>query len=477
MKTFGNSRQSGILLPVSCLPGRYGIGDFGPDAYKAIDIIKDCGFKIWQILPLNPVGYGNSPYQSYSSFAGDEIYIDIDRLVSMGLIDHINYGENKSDFINYDTVRVFKTYYLNQAFEGFVETDDYQQFVEEAFWLKDYAIFRALKAHHEGPWQDWSDSDYQDDDIRYHMFLQFVFYQQWMAIKQYANEKGISIVGDLPIYVGLDSADVYSHPDNFLLDENYYPTSVAGVPPDYFNDEGQLWGNPLYNWDHLKANHYDFWINRLSWNQRLYDGIRIDHFRAFDTYWSVPVDSSTAKAGHWELGPAYDLFDEIEARCPDLNLIAEDLGDLRPEVLELRDHYHLLGMRIVQYSFGKDERENNYLLPEYCIAYTGTHDNSPIVGWYEALPRLEKLRIRAIMRRHRHHGRKVTDRVIYHAFAEPSVLTIVPVQDLLRLGENARINNPGTIGAPNWCWKLQSLNGLVDRIGEIRQLISETNRL
>lgn len=475
MKTFGNHRQAGILMPISALPGAYGIGDIG-EAYQFVDLLSQSGLKIWQILPLNPIGNDNSPYSPFSSYAGDEIYIDLEALYHQGLIEELP-EKIETDFVDYTQVRALKRQVLKEAFAHFKADQDYVQFCQQAEWLEGYASYMAMKGCHKGLWQTWEDRDYDDDAYDFICFVQYVFYKQWMKLKHYVNEKGIKIVGDIPIYVGLDSADVFASPKNFQLNQDGYPSSVAGVPPDYFNDQGQLWGNPLYNWDYQKKNHYDFWVKRLAWSGRLYDYVRIDHFRAFDTYWSIPTSSMIAKEGHWEFGPAYDLFDTIDQRCPDLVVIAEDLGDLRPEVLELRDHYHMLGMRIVQYSFGEKEKEENYELPENCIAYTGTHDNSPLKGWYQALPEDEKKHVEDILKMKGRTGQTINERVIRHALAQPSILAVIQMQDILSLGEETRMNNPGTASDKNWSWKMVSLEPFQQKLPEIYQMIKEANRL
>ena len=283
-------------------------------------------------------------------------------------------------------------------------------------------------------------------------------------------------MGDMPIYVGLDSADVYDNKECFLLDQTGHPTSVAGVPPDYFSEDGQLWGNPLYDWDYLKEHDYSFWMKRLSWNKDLFDIIRIDHFRAFDTYWKVPAGETTARNGEWILGPAYDFFDYVYDKMPDLNLVAEDLGDLRPEVLELKDHYHMLGMRIAQFSFGDDMAKVDYKLPEFCIAYTGTHDNAPVNGWYSDLTVGEKKHAKAVMNHLQIHGKTMADRQIKWMLGSDAILAIIMMEDFLALGNEGRINTPSTIGAPNWCWKMSTLAPFERRIRHIQHLLKTYHR-
>ena len=481
MKTSGNFnanvRQAGILMPVFSLPANHGIGDLGKSAYDFVDLVASAKFKIWQILPLNPAGYGESPYQPSSSFAGDEVYINLDLLVEEGLLEEAPAFEKDSEFINYSAVRAYKSQLLHQAFTKFVPDQDYQDFVEKAFWLEGYAKFIARKKANENKGRlEWTTLEYDEEDYKYQFFVQSYFAKQWLKLKEYANSKGIIIMGDMPIYVGLDSADVYDNKECFLLDQTGHPTSVAGVPPDYFSEDGQLWGNPLYDWDYLKEHDYSFWMKRLSWNKDLFDIIRIDHFRAFDTYWKVPAGETTARNGEWILGPAYDFFDYVYDKMPDLNLVAEDLGDLRPEVLELKDHYHMLGMRIAQFSFGDDMAKVDYKLPEFCIAYTGTHDNAPVNGWYSDLSVGEKKHARAVMNHLQIHGKTMADRQIQWMLSSDAVLAIIMMEDFLALGNVGRINTPSTIGAPNWCWKMSTLAPFERRIKHIKHLLKKYHR-
>ena len=482
MKTSGNfrlrDRQAGILMPVSALSSRHGIGDLGQDAYDFADIAVASKFKIWQILPLNPLGYGNSPYQPYSSFAGDEIYINLDLLKEEGLLEEVPSFQAYSQFIKYDEVREFKESYLRKAFKNFKETEDYKEFISKAFWLEGYALFRARKKiNNQKCWLEWETLDYDQEEVLFHYFVQYYFYRQWMSLKSYANGIGLTIMGDMPIYVGLDSADVYDNKECFLLDKTGHPTSVAGVPPDYFSADGQLWGNPLYVWDYLKDHKYSFWMNRLSWNKDMFDLIRIDHFRAFDTYWKIPSGDTTAKNGKWVLGPSYDFFDYVYKKFSDINLVAEDLGDLRPEVIQLKDHYQMLGMRVAQFSFDDDMKKDNYQLPDFCIGYTGTHDNAPINGWYHSLSKIERKKIRAVMNKLQFHGKTMADRVINYILAGKPIIAIIMMQDILGYGMETRINTPSTIGEPNWCFKLRTLDTFKRKQKHIIHLLTKYNRL
>lgn len=487
------TRRAGILAPVSTLGGAHGIGDFGKSAYEFVDLINKAGFKVWQILPLNPVGYGNSPYQPYSSYAGDEIYISLELLVEWGLLksEEIDEYLEEGSSIDYPKVRSFKETYLHMAFERCMETgierDGFHYFKEKHPWLFNYAAFITLKKKHDLKcwleWpveeQEWPDT-YQYDieqhrsQLEYEMFVQYVFYRQWFDLKKYANEAGIEIVGDIPIYVGIDSADVWTNKKCFLLDEKYNPTYVAGVPPDYFSKTGQRWGNPIYDWEYLKETDFQFWIDRLIWSTFLFDIVRIDHFRGFDTYWKIPVSCPTAEIGEWVEAPGYELFDMINKKIPDIHIVAEDLGDLREEVFELRDHYGLSGMKIVQFELDPYESNNDFKETQNTIVYTGTHDNQTLVGWYKNLSSYQKRKISQKFKKYKE--RKCTDRIIHAVFNSVADLVIFPVQDLLALDDAARINTPGTVGSPNWEWRLTSFDELKTVLPVYKKLIQKSKR-
>lgn len=493
MQKFGNldKRQAGILMPVSSLPGKEGIGDFGDVAKRFVDDTRDAGFTIWQILPLNPVGYGNSPYQPYSSFAGDEIYISLDELKKDGLIEEFEeYDDENPSAVNYEKVRAYKTPYFKKAYEAFKNSDalkeDYEQFIKDAFWLDRYALFRVLKEKNGNKaWTEWPEEDKKmeevpaelQDEVDYQKFLQFMFLRQWNQLLDYAHAKGISIVGDMPIYVGGDSADVWQFQDSFLLDEEGHPTVVAGVPPDYFSSTGQLWGNPIYNWKYLKDNDYDFWIKRFDWNSRLFDVVRIDHFIGFDRYWEIPADSMTAIDGVYKDGPSYSLFDVAFEKLPNLKLIAEDLGVLRPEVTALKDKYGLLGMRIGQYSLGPVEEKVNFVLPEACIIYTGTHDNDPVNGWYDTLTKEDRKFANRVFKKLKLKGHTPAEKLLDYAFKSDPRIAVIPMQDFLNLNVNERINRPGTIGSPNWEWRLNDLALFEAKLPKIKKELKKTKRL
>lgn len=487
-------RRTGILMPISSLPGNQGIGDFGKHTYRLIDAISKQHIKIWQILPLNALGYGNSPYQPLSSYAGDEIYISVDTLADYGLLKQSsirNYNKF-SERVDYEGVRAFKAPYLKKAYKTFLKMYDefeqeYQLFTSTADWLYPFAVFITLKKHNDmAPWTEWPEDEKTwihnrklslkkfEDEIRYEQFIQFIFYKQWKDIKDYANAHGIQIMGDIPFYVGLDSADVWQNQEDFLLDEKGNPTSVAGVPPDYFSADGQRWGNPLYNWKQMKKEHYDFWMRRLAWNDQYFDIIRLDHFRAFDTYWKIPAECPTAVDGEWMIGPAYDFFDELYHRMPDIQIVAEDLGDLRKQVGKLRDHYHLLGMNVVQFELVpkllKRKRRDHVIL------YTGTHDNDTLEGYYQELTQNRRIALRRYFHNCGYDNRTFHELVIRYCLDSNACTVILQAQDILGLKSEGRINTPSTIGSPNWEWKVKNLKEFYSLLPQLGEWIKDSSR-
>lgn len=489
------SRKAGILMPIFALPSNQGIGDFGKHAYRFIDAISAQGIKIWQILPLNPIAYGNSPYQPYSSFAGEPLYISMDTLADYGLLKQSsirNYNKF-SDRVDYEGVRAFKQPYFKKAYRTFQKefsrfAQEYHDFTAKAFWLSAYCAFISLKKkNHFEPWQNWPLEDRValkqrnrvlrdlEEEINYEQFLQFMFYKQWNEIKAYAAEKHVEIMGDIPFYVGGDSADVWANQDQFLLDQNGHPTHVAGVPPDYFAQDGQRWGNPIYRWDTMKEDGYRFWCERLAWNQSQYDIVRIDHFRAFDTYWKIPASCPTAREGEWVLGPAYDFFDVIFKKLKGIRLVAEDLGELRPEVLTLRDHYDLLGMNVVQFELSPKLLKRPRR--EHVILYTGTHDNDTLEGCYQDIENNRKIALRRFFHNLGFEQRTFHELAVQYALASEAEVVIIPVQDLLGLKRDARINTPGTIGSPNWEWKLKNLKNFYAFLPTLGEWLKEHHRV
>lgn len=478
-------RKAGILLAVSSLPSTTGIGDFGPACYQFIDDLKKCGMKYWQILPLNPLGYGNSPYQPYSSFAIDDLYLSLERLKEEGLIADYKPYNVQAKRVDYAAVRAFKEPYLYEAYQNFQPDEAYNEFIQNA-WVYNYAVFKALKKHNDDKiWFDWPnkqknwiknhefDIEPFKEDIHLEMFIQYKLYQQWTNVKNYANAHDIQCIGDIPIYVGIDSEDVWSHQESFLLDDEGRPTFIAGVPPDYFSKTGQRWGNPIYNWEYMQANHFKFWEKRLAYNLQLFDVVRIDHFRAFDTYWKIPADCPTAQEGEWVEACGYELFDHLIKTLPSFNIIAEDLGDLRKEVLMLRDHYHFPGMKVIEFTFNPWHVESNP--NKNMIVYPGTHDNQTLRSWYEGQSLRFKLRTRWALRNYAHTS--MCDRFLEYTFCDEADTAIIAMQDILKLDDQARMNTPGTIGSPNWEWKMVDFTSFEQRIPTLRKMLAKGNRL
>ena len=479
-------RKAGILMPVASLPGRHGCGTFGKEAYDFVKMMHQSGLGIWQLLPLNPLGYGNSPYQPYSSYAVDELYISLDVLAQQGLLKKVPSYHRNDDEIQYEEVRQYHDKYLRLAYQKFEKDEAYKSFIKQS-WVKEYAIFKTFKvANNLRPWNEWEkeQKDYPinqkldlskyEDEIAYQMFLQFVLHQQWHALKKYANSLGIQMVGDIPFYVGLDSADVWAHRENFLLDQDGRPTFIAGVPPDYFSATGQRWGNPIYDWDFMKKDKFTFWIERLSYMGKMFDVVRVDHFRAFDTYWKIPADCPTAIEGEWIEAPGYDLFDTLFKQYPNLTIVAEDLGDLRPEVLELRDHYKFRGMRIVQFTFDPEGMEED---KTHLLVYTGTHDNDTTYSWYCQQPASLRRKMRQYLWKHGYRKHSFVDDVIDYSLDSNADMVIIPMSDWIHAGSQARLNMPGSVGAPNWMWRMKDLRAFAKRIKQIKLDLLRANRI
>ena len=465
-------RGSGILMHITSLPGPYGVGTMGKEAYAFVDFLKKAGQSYWQILPLTPTGYGNSPYQSCSTFAGNYYLIDLDMLVADGLLlqselkDIIWFErETKADFGKLYNNRLPV---LRKAYTRFKEDQDFFDFCRRnSSWLSDFCLFMALKDRTGGKsWLSWEEKLKQrdpdalwaarmdlKDEIRFYSFIQYQFYKQWNALRAYANKNGIFLIGDVPIYVPMDSADVWSNPELFQLDENMDPIAVAGCPPDPFCEDGQLWGNPLYRWDVLKKDGYIWWINRLAAAQGLYDIVRLDHFRGFASYWSTPYGDPTAKNGKWVKGPGLHFIDAVKKELPNLQLIAEDLGFLTEEVIELRDNSGFPGMKVLGFAF--DSREpSDYLPYNYSantVCYTGTHDNMTMRQWLETADADAVAYATEYMHLNRTEG--LVWGVIRTAQSSVSDICIVQIQDYLDLDGEARMNFPGTTADANWTWR------------------------
>lgn len=486
-------RKGGVLLPVSSIPSKYGIGTFSKQAYEFVDFLEMAGQSFWQILPLGPTGYGDSPYQSFSTFAGNPYYIDLEELIKKGWLtkeecDACDFGSDDG-YVDYEKIYLSRFQILRIAYKrsNIREDKEFGKFKEDnAAWLEDYALYMAVKnSFHGASWIEWEEGirlrkpeamkEYKEkfaDEVEFYQFQQFLFAAQWFALKAYANKKKISIIGDIPIYVAFDSADTWANPELFQLDESCTPTGVAGCPPDSFSATGQLWGNPLYKWEYHKETGYEWWMHRISYCYRLYDVVRIDHFRGFDEYYFIPYGDTTAEFGHWEKGPGYDIFKVMKEKIGKKPVIAEDLGFLTPSVTSLVKRTGYPGMKILQFAFDSRE-ESDYLPHNYlnnCVVYTGTHDNDTTMGWYDTLNRQDKAFAR-------HYLNIKARKEIYWEFIRAALSSvadtaIIPVQDYLGLGSEARVNVPSTLGN-NWKWRLrdgQLDDSLAERIREMTKL-------
>jgi len=465
-------RSSGILMPVFSLPGELGIGDFGISAYEFIDFLKDSGQTYWEILPINPIDplYDNSPYSPLSSFAGNTLFINIALLKEYVFLEK-NILQKSSNLIDYNMVKEIKYHYFIEAYRNFKKDDNYYKFIEEnKYWIYDYALFISIRNYMGKGLYDWPyeiktrDKNrlkfYEEKlktNIDFQIFLQYIFYKQWYRLKKYANKKGIKIIGDLPIYVNYDSADVWSHPEYFKLDKNLNPIFVSGVPPDFFSKTGQLWGNPVFDWNKLKEKKFKWWIERFMHTRKLYDVVRLDHFRGYAAYWEVPFGEKTAINGRWTKGPGKELFKELLKEIKEPNIIAEDLGLITPDVKELRDQFNFPSMKVLQFAF--DGNPNNEYKPhnysnKNCVVYTGTHDNNTTIGWFQELGKKQKIDFLKYVSFNNHYD-KINWVLIRLAMSSICDISIIPIQDILGLGKDSRINTPGTIGK-NWKWKLSS---------------------
>lgn len=469
-------RRNGMLLPIASLPSPYGIGGFSKEAYEFIDLLEETGQKLWQILPLGPTSYGDSPYQSFSTFAGNPYFIDLDTLAEKGWLtkeacEASDYGDNES-YIDYGRIYNSRFVLLKQAFlnSDILSDEKFTEFCKaNQHWLSDYALYMALKNQNDGKsWIEWEEEIrlrkpeavecYKrelEEECNFYEFLQYEFHEQWTKVKEYAHKKGIQIVGDVPIYVAFDSADTWANPELFQLDEKNLPLGVAGCPPDAFSATGQLWGNPLYNWAYHKKTGYDWWLKRIAYCFDLYDIVRIDHFRGFDEYYSIPYGDETAVNGHWEKGPGMDLFNTVKEKLGELDIIAEDLGFLTESVFQLLKDSGYPGMKVLQFAFDPSE-DSDYLTYKYqrnCVVYTGTHDNDTTAGWFEKLSDGDKeVALRYMNSFYTPKEEQHWD-LIALAMRSTADTCIIPVQDFLGLGSEARINMPSTLG-DNWKWRM-----------------------
>lgn len=469
-------RSSGVLLHISSLPGSYGIGDLGQGAYEFIDFLEEAGQKYWQILPIGITGYGDSPYQSFSAYAGNPYFIDLDELIQMGYLDakKVNKADlgKKKHRVDYEKLYQNKMPLLRQAYDAskLKLSHELETFYErEKAWLEDFALYMAIKSHHKNQsWTNWTKgfenrnaSKVEEfkvkhrDEIYFWVFTQYFFFKQWYALKAVANEKGIKIIGDLPIYVAEDSADVWGNPKLFKLDRQFKPSCVAGCPPDAFSETGQLWGNPIYDWNYMEQDNYQWWIERIEYSLSLFDTVRIDHFRGFEAYWEIPYGDKTAKNGKWVKGPGKALFRAIKKAIGQVDIIAEDLGFMTQGVIDLREDTGFPGMKVLQFAFDSRE-ESDYLPHNYTknfVAYTGTHDNETVLGWLKTVNKQDKNYAMEYLKLDRGEG--------YHwgfirgAWSSPAYLAIAQMQDFLGLDNKARMNFPSTLGG-NWEWRITS---------------------
>ena len=483
------ARSSGILCHVTSLPGERGIGDLGASALRFADWLHEAGQGLWQMLPLGPPGFGESPYQSFSAFAGNPLLVPLDVLVEEGWVSPADASAAppfERDAVDFEQVRLFREHCLTQAHRAFRKNarsgeragfDEFRH--EQAWWLDDYALFAALKRKHGGlPWTEWGPALVArqssalaaraaelETEIDEEAFIQFQFHRQWQRLKSYCASRGIRLMGDVPIFVAHDSADVWAHQELYYLDERGRPTFVAGVPPDYFSETGQLWGNPLYRWDLMQRDGYAWWVARLRYALAEFDLIRLDHFRGFEAYWEIPAGAATAAPGRWVTGPGAHFFQTVRDALGKLPLVAEDLGLITPAVEALRDQFGFPGMRILQFAFGDDPKARDYQphnYPGHCVVYTGTHDNDTTLGWFESRAGAGTTRTAAQISEERRFalaylgtdGRAIHWDLIRLALASVAETAIVPLQDVLGLGTTARMNLPGTMEG-NWRWRFR----------------------
>ena len=491
-------RSSGILLHITSLPSRYGLGDMGPAAFEWLDRLQEAGQSWWQALPLGPTGYGNSPYQPLSSFAGNGLLISPDLVIADGLLHESSCEDQSFDpsCIDYGAVIRFKHRLLNEVWGSFkagVRKDlrpAYERFChQQAHWLEDYALFRALKEKYRVSYPDWPaelvertpaamtrarrELSKQIDQVR---FAQFLIFHQAQRLREQAHSKGVRLIGDLPFFVSADSSDVWAHPELFLLDERRRPRFVAGVPPDYFSANGQLWGNPVYDWDALRSRGFRFCIDRLRAMLAYVDVIRLDHFRGFAAAWHVPADAKTAQTGQWVPAPGAEFFTAAKKELDGLPFIAEDLGLITPDVCAIRDQFQIPGMKVLQFAF--DGKPDNPHLPvnytPNSVVYTGTHDNNTTRGWYEALPEEQRRTVRSFLRRD--DGIEIAMELLEQAWTSVAALAIAPLQDVLNLGAEARMNTPGS-SEGNWCWRVAKEMVKATGFQSLRNLTAAAKRL
>jgi len=484
-------RKSGILLHISSLPGKYGIGTMGDEARRFVDFLKETNQTLWQVLPLSPAGYGNSPYSSLSAFAGNPLFIDLDIL-----LDNLNnpfeiekFETKNPNVVEYGVVQDFKIPILKKAAEIFInQNNDDPKYIEfkneNSFWLEDFAVFVALKEKNDNKALSSFDVKIRKRDaetlekikkelsheIQINQAIQYFFYTQWQSLKEYANKNNVKIIGDIPLYIAADSSDFWTNPKQFIVDKDLNPTKVAGVPPDYFSKTGQLWGNPLYNWTAMKADNYSWWMERLKVSFKQFDILRIDHFRGLSEFWAVAFKNKTAQKGEWLSAGGVDFIDHIVENLPDAEFIAEDLGLITPDVVELRERHNMPGMKILQFAFG-GATDNSFLpfnFEKNTIVYTGTHDNDTSKGWYKAANKNERANAE------RYFGKKIDENnfaneLIRTAFASVANTAIIQLQDLLNLDSNTRMNMPGT-SVGDWEWRFELTDITTEHIEFLKEL-------
>lgn len=485
-------RASGILLPITSLPSAYGIGTFSKEAYAFVDFLEKAKQRYWQVLPFGSTGYGDSPYQSFSTFAGNPYFIDLETLIREGLLteiecEDVDYGDS-AEQVDYYKIYHSRFQLLKVAYERFrMQVDEkFEIFCKEhESWLDDYSLFMAVKNYFGDKGIDEWDEDirirkpealskYEEillDNIMFYKFIQYKFFEQWNSLKEYANNKGIKIIGDIPIYVAYDSADTWANKELFKFDQEGKPTAVAGCPPDSFSATGQLWGNPLYDWEYHKSTGYEWWIRRIAFCFKLYDVVRVDHFRGFDEYYAIPYGAKDAVIGKWEKGPGIDIFKHIESVLGNVDIIAEDLGFLTDSSRKLVADCGYPGMKIIQFAFDSRE-ESDYLPHNYdknCVVYTGTHDNDTIVGWYNTLCEQDKKYATSYVNNQNSKPEEIHWDFIKFTLSSVADLAIIPMQDYLGLGSKARINIPSTLGG-NWIWRMKKEDIDMDLAEKIRYI-------
>ena len=491
------NRASGILMPITSLPSPYGIGTIGKAAYEFADFLKKAGQSYWQILPVGPTSYGDSPYQSFSTYAGNPYMIDLDMLQQDGLLKkkdyrNLNWGDDP-EHVDYARIYELRFRVLRIAFNNAQKGDltDFNNFVRKnSAWLENYALYMAVKkSFGMRAWTEWEDEGIRlrdpdsvrayrrnlDEDVRFYEFLQYLFYKQWEKFRGYVNSLGIKLFGDIPIYVAMDSADTWANPEVFWLDEERHPVRVAGCPPDYFSATGQLWGNPLYDWEYLKSTGYKWWIDRIAAASKLYDVTRIDHFRGFDEYYSIPYPAKDAVIGDWLKGPGMDLFNAIRARLGDVPIIAEDLGLITPGVAKLLKASGYPGMKVLQFGFsdGKNEHLPHNFASSNCFAYTGTHDNETLIGWIESLDKKSLKFTKNYLNVKK--KKDIPDAVVRAAWGSVAAVAVAQIQDFLGSDKGGRMNTPSTLGC-NWQFRTHESDFTPELAKKIRKLNRLYNR-